>query len=309
MSVFVVTCSDDGYALGVGALFASILRFHPQARLALVDLGIGAQNLAALQAIAAEAGNRIEVLALAPGGLNHLCIDGHLSCAAYARLLIPDLFPLESRCLYLDCDMVATGPLDDLWSADLAGLPLGAVVARRPDPAELAFHGLDEGAYVNSGVLLMDLDAWRQGGLTARCLDFAETHGDKVVYHDQSAINAVLAGAIRLLPETFNTAQDHRRMLWRIPRIIHYKSARKPWNAAVPLRAIWWHFSEPHLDRFAAETVARARAAAKLVPARRRSPVQNLRGVLLRSVIERRCLSRLTRAAVSARCCPASQIG
>ncbi|GGH46903.1 hypothetical protein GCM10011341_07700 [Frigidibacter albus] len=292
--MLVVTCSDDRYALGVGALFASILRFNPAARLALVDLGISTRNLAALQVIAAEAGSRIEVLALSPEGFGHLRTKGHITHAAYARLFIPDLFPLESRCLYLDCDMVATGPIDDLWQMDLAGLPLGAVVARRPDPAELAFHGIAENAYVNTGLLLMDLEVWRRDGLAARCLGFAAAKGGQMVYHDQSAINGVLAGAIRFLPETFNTSEDPRRLIWRIPRIIHYKSPRKPWNAAVPLGSIWWHFIDPHLDRFEQDAVAQAQAAAKLPPARRRRSLpQNLRRLMLGWMVERPCLARL----------------
>ena len=295
MAVLVATCSDDHYALGVGALFASILRFNPAARLVLVDLGISSGNLAALQAIAAEAGGRIEVLALSPERVSHLSVSRHISVAAYARLLLPDLLPGDSRCLYLDCDMVVTGPLDDLWQTDLGGLPLGAVPVGRSDPAELASLGLPEAGYVNSGLLLMDLDVWRQEGWTARCLAFAEARGGDLLYHDQSTINAVMAGAIVHLPQTYNMAANHRRIQWRIPRIIHFKSAWKPWNSAPLLGPVWWHFIEPYLHLFDAGAVAKAQAGRGRTPPRRRSLVQNLRRDLLRWLVLRRCLSRLAR--------------
>ena len=57
----------------------------------------------------------------------------------------------------------------------LAALPLGdAVVAAVPDPspdaAELASTGVARGAYVNAGLLVMNLPVWRAEGVAERCL-------------------------------------------------------------------------------------------------------------------------------------------
>ena len=59
--------------------------------------------------------------------------------------------------------------------------------------------GVDTDAYFNSGVLLINLDYWREHNITQQLLDFVCTNPNKCLLHDQDAINAVLYGKIRRL--------------------------------------------------------------------------------------------------------------
>lgn len=113
-------------------------------------------------------------------------------------------------------------------------------------------------AYVNSGVLLIDVRRWRELGLAARVIDYACRAGNRLAYHDQDAINAVLAGRILTLPFRWNcqarmfrangslTEADRTaiRAATRDPAIIHYTTAQKPWmfTAFMPKRALYRHY-------------------------------------------------------------------
>ena len=123
----------------------------------------------------------------------------HISQVTYARLLIPLVLPTwVSRVLYLDADLLVLGALAPLWEMDTDGSVLGAV----------ADHGvnllIDEGRasglgvpqvrdYFNAGVLLIDLDQWRQKQISEIALEYLERHPDSP-YSDQDALNVACDG-------------------------------------------------------------------------------------------------------------------
>jgi Glycosyl transferase family 8 len=69
----------------------------------------------------------------------------HVSTMAYARILIPDLLPeTRSRLLYLDADLLVLGDVAPLWTVDLQGAPLGAVLDRLDPLIKAGDPGLRE---------------------------------------------------------------------------------------------------------------------------------------------------------------------
>ena len=166
------------------------------------------------------------------------------------RLFAAEVLPRNiKRVIYLDCDIVVLDNIRGLWNADLDGKPLGAVpdyprVPRLSAPERLASLGMPMGAiYVNSGVLVIDLERWRQGRLSERLLKFVTKKGAALYAHDQDAINVVLASEIRLLdcrwnlqarmyhtgrafaPIEFEATREARRH----PAVLHYTGSEKPW--------------------------------------------------------------------------------
>lgn len=81
-----------------------------------------------------------------------------------ARLLMGRILPSTvDRILYLDGDTLAHASISSIWSTDLQGNILGAVVEPTIDPRRKTALGLSPSdPYVNSGVLLVDLTAWRE---------------------------------------------------------------------------------------------------------------------------------------------------
>ena len=58
--------------------------------------------------------------------------------------------------------------------------------------------------YVNAGVLVMDLDAWRRERISDQLFAFVSRHGERLFWHDQDALNVLLQGRITLLPRRWN---------------------------------------------------------------------------------------------------------
>jgi lipopolysaccharide biosynthesis glycosyltransferase len=183
----------------------------------------------------------------------------HITAESYLRILVLDTMPPDcERIIYLDCDLVVLAGLDGLWKTDIGDYAVAAV----PDPygAERSNAlGMPEGAaYVNAGVLFINVARWREEGIAARVIDYASHAGSRLEYHDQDAINAVLHGQILTLPFRWNCqakmfraskslAESDRAAIYaatRNPAIVHYTTAQKPWmfTAFMPKRALYQRY-------------------------------------------------------------------
>lgn len=185
----------------------------------------------------------------------------HISREAYTRLNAALILPPSiDKIIYLDCDLVVVASLADLWRTDIQGHALAAA----PDPYGAGRRealGMPSAApYVNSGVLVLNLDKWRQDDLSQRLAHYIEAAGSNLLFHDQDAINAVLHGATRVLPYRWNMQARMLRAAGRAslpdraaiaaaaksPAIIHYTSARKPWifTMATPGEGLYRHYQQ-----------------------------------------------------------------
>lgn len=172
--------------------------------------------------------------------LRGLFVDWRITKESYLRLLAPEIIPTSiSKALYLDSDTVVVGDLAPLWRTDLRGQTIAAV----PDMTMICIGMQRQPAYVNAGVLLIDLDEWRRKQLTRTMLEYAANHSDWLEYHDQDVINAILRDEILRLDLRWNVAANATRYSRRRlgseanlidsarndPAIIHYVSIHKPW--------------------------------------------------------------------------------
>ncbi len=209
--------------------------------------------------------------------LDKLFTVNHISYAAYFRLFLGQIFASYKRVLYLDCDLIATRDVAELFHADLGDNPIGAVV----DPLIsnlIPTPGLNKGAwdyfkkymdeslsftdvkkYFNSGVMVIDIERFNKISLDYLLHLAKENHE---FFHDQNVLNAAFEGKVTLLPETWNfawslkfsakTYQDFLEpeviQLYEdpdaLPAIIHYTSHVKPWNNFFqPYANFWWEYA------------------------------------------------------------------
>jgi|GEM_PF-3310411 lipopolysaccharide biosynthesis glycosyltransferase len=127
-----------------------------------------------------------------------------------------------------------------LWENRLSGKTLGAVEnlpvrAGGPVEKEIALLGVQR--YFNTGVLLFDLEQWREKGYEEKLLNVDEKILETATLHDQSLPNAVLGGDVAYLDQarkylTFLPLYDFKRrypgkMKMAEPGIIHFVG-RKP---------------------------------------------------------------------------------
>ena len=125
------------------------------------------------------------------------------SLSTYGRIFLPDLCDAD-RILYIDCDTLVIGRLDDLYSINLEDYAVAGV----QDIVALNIRkqvGLDYGdRYINAGVSLINLDYWRKNNGQKRCLDFINAYDGKVPFEDQGTINGVFRGHIKIVSPKFN---------------------------------------------------------------------------------------------------------
>jgi lipopolysaccharide biosynthesis glycosyltransferase len=168
----------------------------------------------------------------------------HLSNATLYRLLLPQLLPELDRILYLDTDLLIRRSLLPLYSADLCGLPVAAVMDAFPENACRRLGIQEEHGYFNAGVLVMDLNALRRDRIAEHALAYVERHRadpERCLAADQDGLNVVLEGRWRRLPDTWNfnltfCARDPAQLpghlyqqLLEGPAVVHYCGRKKPW--------------------------------------------------------------------------------
>lgn len=173
--------------------------------------------------------------------LQSLKTAGYWTRAVWLRLFIPSLVQSERKLLYLDADTLLLGPVDQLYSVDVSRHAAAAVT----DPGGWRFYkGLDLDSakeYFNSGVMLMNLDYFRENNIAEKCMDFAKRHPERVRFPDQCALNHVLKGRVLLLDASWNyqsklinkSVWDRRWTQQNLrcspPNLVHYAGSFKPW--------------------------------------------------------------------------------
>jgi lipopolysaccharide biosynthesis glycosyltransferase len=171
-----------------------------------------------------------------------------------------DLLPPDARrVVYLDSDLVVRDNLDFLFSFDLGGAPLGAVqtaVVSQGLPTWRSLGLSPNTPYFNSGVLVIDVDAWRARNLGDAVLNFVVEHRDDIRWNDQDGFNGVLAGDFAPLPLRWNQEAALRRPTHQYflfypaaevdeaianPAVIHFTGQDKPWmpGSTDPATAEW----------------------------------------------------------------------
>lgn len=238
--IHLLLAADAKYGAYAGITIASVLRANPGAnfQVHLFSNGVRQRDLRKLRGVMARADSRLVVydLAAALRANPHLVVRRHLNQTAYARLMLGELLPASvRRVVYLDCDVICTGDIAALWRLGDAVPVAGAVIDRAGEGWKRLLDLPAEAAYFNSGVLLINLDAWRRRDLGREILDWIAANPDKITLADQDAVNAVLWQAITPLPDCWNlqigdTSGPLPADRLAGARLLHYTGPNKPWQ-------------------------------------------------------------------------------
>lgn len=167
----------------------------------------------------------------------------YISTMTYARLLIPQLLPpCIKKVLYLDADIVVRDDLSVLQNSDLNGAAVGAVADRLDSRIKageaLWTHELPHVTdYFNAGVLLIDLERWRQDRISEKALEYLIQH-PRSPLSDQDALNVACDRAWKQLEPRWNVLNDYDTHLSSKhvgdgPAILHFAGRLKPWHVGV----------------------------------------------------------------------------
>lgn len=170
----------------------------------------------------------------------------------YFRCLIGTLLPSHlRRCIYIDGDTLVHRDLGDLWATDLGESAVGAALdyflPRTGDAiAPWQDLGLDpEALYFNSGVMLVNLDAWRAEDIGVKVLRTCTRYRDYLLaqgkwpQHDQFGLNAILHNKWHRITQDWNYLSE---MPFREPQVVHYCGGGKPMSGTCqPEFAAWFY--------------------------------------------------------------------
>jgi lipopolysaccharide biosynthesis glycosyltransferase len=172
---------------------------------------------------------------------------GHLSVAAYYRLILEDILPQNiHRVIYLDCDMIVRHSLMPLWEMDLEGKALAAVPDLSeavPERYQRLGYPAREG-YFNSGMLVINVDYWREHNLKKVFLEYFTHNMSRCLQHDQDVLNVCCLDSKKVIDLKWNCQDgffytrkyisvERYRDQWQEaltkPVVLHYTAA-KPWE-------------------------------------------------------------------------------
>lgn len=253
-NIHVAFICDEAFALPTGVAISSLVATRKQATrysVHIISSGLSANAKSRLESIAE---NGVEIDIREVDGSQFAAITSnnvHVSSAAIFKFKLPELFPELDRILYLDGDIVVRGDLTELWQTEMKNAYVAAVEdvqAKRFGGKTLQERiGYPFERYFNSGVMLVNLAAWRQDGIAEKLLDY-RLHG-KNDFMDQDALNSVLGGRAVFLDMRYNTLATSLRYEEEPTRkqkefeaiIYHYSSAEKPWKLLDVDNEELWH--------------------------------------------------------------------
>lgn len=164
----------------------------------------------------------------------------------YARLLLPSMLTDLDKVIYLDCDLVVNKDLNDLWDTDVNDVAVAMAPDYHYNNAEtLRRLGIQGCYYLNSGVIVMNLDYWRKHVIQNKVLTYIIDNRDRIIYPDQDALNVILKDARMELPIIYNVAPylfyknienipgdryEEIKEARESPVIFHYMGPTKPWS-------------------------------------------------------------------------------
>ena len=178
-------------------------------------------------------------------------LNEHISLATYYRLFVAEILPVTiEKIIYLDCDMVIVGSLEDFWKIDINNKPIAAVYQHNTwATLNNVYERLNipyGTGYFNAGSLLINLKYWRDYNIQDKLLKYMFDNYNRIVYHDQDILNGYFYKSVIPISNIWNCRypmiEDYygadyidKTSIFKIYErkvIIHYVARPKPWEYA-----------------------------------------------------------------------------
>jgi lipopolysaccharide biosynthesis glycosyltransferase len=270
--IAVVTAADNAYAIPLAVTIRSAIDYLAADRSLVVyvlDGGLSPDSKQRLSRSWRSPHVSIQWLQPPMEQIADLKTEYHLNHVTYLRLFMPALLANHAKVIFLDADLLVQKDLSALWDVELDGAPVAAVhdyfapfldtrqaigrtsiCDRYPDKRHPIPNyrelGLDPtAAYFNAGVMVVDLNKWREMDVFGRALDLTRRYVEDVRYCDQYALNVLFSQRWKALDPRWN--QGSNLFAWNgasdggfdpklystlrnDPWIVHFTWNRKPWQ-------------------------------------------------------------------------------
>lgn len=263
-TIHIAASCDDNYAQHVGVVFQSLLEnttdpscieFH------LISNDISELNQINLSKLVSALNSKLNIIPADDSKYAGLPTSRY-GTAAYQRISLAHYLPETiNKVIYLDSDILVLDNIKTLWEISLEGRPLGAIENLSPKACKHLEFSRNE--YFNSGVLVIDLEQWRQNDTHQKTIDIIKDNSDVIKYFDQCSLNIIFRGNWTKLPLNWNqqgdiygtlkkysdgcgySTNDIRQAILQ-PSIVHFIGQQKPWllNCFHPFKSTYQHYLE-----------------------------------------------------------------
>ena len=160
------------------------------------------------------------------------------------RVLLPEILDKDvHRVLYLDADVLVAGNIGELFRLDMTDKAIaGTIDFQSKDISTYKRCGYEpEKEYVCAGIMLMNLDYWREHDIANQVVRWGRDNNDRIQFPDQDSINYICRNAKILLPLKYDIVDGffHDDYYYKnypqelgecveSPVIIHY-AGQAPW--------------------------------------------------------------------------------
>lgn len=177
----------------------------------------------------------------------------------YARLLLSEALPEVSHIIYSDTDFLWLIDIAELWNERTTDDIIISVqdhpstIKREEKWANAHNMPFDPTKYFGAGLSFYNLDKFREENILAQVAKFLQKHPD-VEFADQTALNYLLQGRIKFVPERWQTMSialtpDHMKA----PLAIHYGGdipwrRDKFWTFPISDSTLLWYAMLDHIE-------------------------------------------------------------
>lgn len=264
--VTIATSSSDLYLPYLSVWVQSIVNSSSQKHnYDIIIFSIGKDDITKNQIIKRYSSKNISIRFFDPttflDNINMVVTHANFDIACYFRLVAPVALNYK-RVLFTDCDLCFIKDVYDIKEVDVENVPMACCVDKiwcklvekktplmnTPDIIKYSQKTLklqDINKYFNTGVVWMNLDAFRKNGYFNQLKDLLKN--TYFVFQEQCALNRLINNETKVLEPEWNY-----QIIDIIPnycdeekiRILHWPGLGKPWfYPNVEYAYIWWHYA------------------------------------------------------------------
>lgn len=188
MKISIAYAPDDKYINQTVVSMKSALEHNEQVEFIIMYSKLSAESMQKLGAV----GGSLRLIKMDENQFADLTLSKWVTVQAWFRIKLPDLCKDLDKVLYLDCDTLIRGNLDELFSLDLTNKYLAGVKDVWGVSKYVKRLDMKSGVYVNSGMLLFNCDYCRKEHFFDKVVDFAKNNAKIIEFCDQDSINKVV---------------------------------------------------------------------------------------------------------------------
>ena len=188
MKISIAYAPDDKYINQTVVSMKSALEHNEQVEFIIMYSKLSAESMQKLGAV----GGSLKLIKMDENQFADLTLSKWVTVQAWFRIKLPDLCKDLDKVLYLDCDTLIRGNLDELFSLDLTDKYLAGVKDVWGVSKYVKRLGMKSGVYVNSGMLLFNCNYCRKEHFFDKVVDFAKNNAKIIEFCDQDSINKVV---------------------------------------------------------------------------------------------------------------------